>query len=240
MAEGEVSVADLAAKLGVTGKTIRQDLEKLESKGLLQRTHGGAVLANEGYSGLFQNTAPNPKRLKEKRQAAEQAVRFIEPGDIIALDSGSTTLEIAKQLANEPLTVITNDLYIIGELIKKDQIRLVVPGGIRSRNQLVSEDAGRFLRKLNVRKSFLSATGIHLEYGLTIFTQMHVEQKRALIETAEQVFCVADHSKFDKCALITFASVKEVPTIITDAGLSEETMARYTEAGIRIERFPHV
>lgn len=240
LAAGEVTVADLAARLQVTGKTIRQDLEKLEGKGLLRRTHGGAVLANEGYSGLFREPTSEAKQPGEKREAAEVAMQFIEPNDIIALDSGSTTLEIAKRLDNVPLTVITNDLYIIGELIQKDQIRLVVPGGVRSRNLLVNENAGEFLRKLNVQKAFLSTTGIHPEFGFTIFTQMHVEQKRALIESAREVYCVADHSKFDKCALITFAGLTEVKTIITDSGLTDELAKKYGDAGVRILRYSHV
>ncbi|CAG7647627.1 DeoR/GlpR family DNA-binding transcription regulator [Paenibacillus allorhizosphaerae] len=239
MAQREVSVADLAERLGVTGKTIRQDLVKLEGKGVLVRTHGGAVLANENYSGLLQEHAPSSKRKDEKQQAAACALGFIEPGDIIALDSGSTTLEIARGLDDIPLTVITNDLYIIGELIKKEQIRLVVPGGFRSRNLLVNEDAGRFLRKLNVQKAFLSTTGIHADYGFTIFTQMHVEQKRAMIETARHVYCVADHAKFDKCALITFAGLSEVATIVTDPSVSDDTVRKYELLGVRIERTSH-
>ncbi|TVY08960.1 DeoR/GlpR family DNA-binding transcription regulator [Paenibacillus cremeus] len=240
MAHREVSVTDLAARLGVTGKTIRQDLEKLEAKGVLIRTHGGAILANENYSGLLQEHAPSGKQKDEKRRAAECALRLIEPNDIIALDSGSTTLEMARLLDNAPYTVITNDLYIIGELIKKDQIRLVVPGGYRSRNLLVNEEVGSFLRKLNVQKAFLSTTGIHAEYGFTIFTQMHVEQKRAMIEAAKQVFCVADNSKFDKCALITFAGLHEMTSIITDPDLPEDTMKKYQDLGVKIERFSSV
>jgi DeoR/GlpR family transcriptional regulator of sugar metabolism len=236
----EVSVAELSEMLEVTGKTIRQDLEKLEEKGLLRRTHGGAVLANEAYSGLFQARFPNAKNPEEKLQIARRAVQFIEPNDIIALDGGSTTLEIARLLDNAPLTVLTNDLHIISELIKKDQIRLVVPGGFRSRNMLVSENPRDFLNKLNVQKAFISATGIHPDYGFTIFTHMHVEQKRALIDSAKHVYFVADHSKFDKCALITFAKLAEAEAIITDGRVSEETLSKYRSAGIRIETFNSV
>lgn len=233
---GEVSVSELAAELGVTGKTIRRDLEKLEGKGLLVRTHGGALLANEAYSGLFPDQRPNDKQAGEKYEAARHALAYIEPNDIIALDSGSTTLQIARLLDNAPLTVITNDLYIIAELIKKDRIRLVVPGGFRSRNMLVSEDAGRFYGKLNVQKAFLSTTGIHPEYGFTIFTHMHMEQKRAMLQAAKQSFCIADHSKFDTCALITFAKLEEVAAIITDSGLPDELARKYEAAGVRILR----
>src|SRR5690606_18370110 len=106
----------------------------------------------------------------EKAAIAQRALRYIEPGDIIALDGGSTTLEIAKRLDNEPLTVVTNDVFIIGELAKKPDIRLVVPGGYRVRNMLVGPEAVSVIRGLNVQKAFLSTTGIHPEYGFSIYT----------------------------------------------------------------------
>lgn len=233
---GEVTVAELSERLQVTGKTIRQDLEKLEAKGLLRRTHGGALPASEGFARLLPVQEQHVKNQAMKQEAAWHALSFIEQNDIIALDSGSTTLQIAKLLDNEPLTVITNDLYIIGELLKKDQIRLVVPGGFRSRNLLVNEDAGRFLGKLNVQKAFLSTTGIHPEYGFTIFTHVHVEQKRALLQAAKQTYCVSDSTKFDQCALMTFAELSEIHVVITDSELPSETAAKYESCGVKVIR----
>lgn len=230
----EISVVDLSTKLAVTGKTIRQDLEKLESMGQLRRTHGGAILANEGYYGILSRISPNAIHLEAKVRLAKTAMKLIEANDIIALDGGSTTLEMAKLLENAPLTVITNDLHIISELIKKDQIRLVVPGGHRYRNALVHEEPLLFYNKLNVQKAFLSTTGIHLDYGLTIFTNMHVEQKRALIDSAQHVYCVADHSKFDKCALLTFAKLDEIHLIVTDDQVTVDTINKYNQAGVAI------
>jgi DeoR family transcriptional regulator, fructose operon transcriptional repressor len=234
LGSGEVKVNELSALLEVTGKTIREDLEKLEVQGLLTRVHGGAVLRNRSDLGLLPQQAPNAKHLEEKAEVARTAVRFIEPNDIIALDGGSTTLEMAKLLDNAPLTVLTNDLFIIAELARKDRIRLIVPGGHRKRNMLVSPEAVAFMSKLNIRKAFLSATAIHPEYGLTIYTSELLEQKRALLETAEQSFCVADHTKFDKCALLTFVKLSEVQMIITDKGLPADTASRYEAIGVKL------
>lgn len=236
LGSGEVNVNELSALLEVTGKTIREDLEKLESQGLLTRVHGGAVLRNRSDLGLLPQQSPNAKHLAEKAEVARTAVRFIEPNDIIALDGGSTTLEMAKLLANSPLTVLTNDLFIIGELARKDQIRLIVPGGHRNRNMLVSPEAVAFMSKLNIRKAFLSATAIHPDYGMTIYTGELLEQKRALLETAERSFCVVDHTKFDKCALLTFAKLSEVHTIITDSGLSADAASRYEAYDVKLVR----
>lgn len=231
--DGSVKVSELKGLLQVTDKTIRDDLERLEQQGLLTRIHGGAVLPEGGSALLPMKSAPQ-KLLAEKAEIASLAVQIIEPDDIIALDGGSTTLEIAKQLDNQRLTVITNDLYIISELSRKEQIRLVVPGGYRTRNLLIGPESIDFLQKLNIQKAFVSTTGIHLEYGFTIFTSELINQKKALIQTTKSVFCVADHSKFDNCALLTFAELSDIHTIISDQGLSQETVHKYKEYGIHI------
>ncbi|ANE48350.1 DeoR faimly transcriptional regulator [Paenibacillus swuensis] len=223
-----VRVSMLSETYGVTEKTIREDLEKLEEKGLLSRTHGGAVMMTEGEDNLFPLQYPNAKHRKAKEAIADYAVSQIEHDDIIALDAGSTTLEIARRLKNAPLTVLTNDLFIIRELTAKEQIRLVVPGGYRHQNLLIGNDMHDWVRRLNVHKLFLSTTGIHPEYGLTIFTEELLKLKKVYMECSKTVYCVSDHSKFDKGALITFAALSDVHCMITDSGADEELMDKYS------------
>ncbi|PZD93205.1 DeoR/GlpR transcriptional regulator [Paenibacillus sambharensis] len=235
LASKEVTVADLSDQLQVTGKTIREDLAKLEERGLLVRVHGGAVLAQSEQLGILSVKEPVVKHSDEKAEVAERALRYIEPKDIIALDGGSTTLEIARRLDNIPLTVITNDVYIIGELARKPDIRLVVPGGYRVRNMLTGPEAESYVRSLNVQKAFLSATGVHPEYGFSIYTGDLIAFKRALLESTCTTYVVADHHKFGQFALRTFAELKEVSRIITDSGLTESAAQPYTEAGVEVE-----
>ncbi|MBN3522425.1 DeoR/GlpR family DNA-binding transcription regulator [Paenibacillus apiarius] len=232
--QGEVKVNELSEQLQVTGKTIRADLELLEEQGLLTRVHGGAVLKHMSDLGLLPVQAPNRQHLDEKAEIAEKAVRLIEPDDIIALDGGSTTLEMAKRLDNAPITVITNDLFIIAELTRKPDIRLVVPGGYRNRNLLVSSEAVQLIRKLNIQKAFISATGIHIENGLTIYTSELYELKRAWIDTAKRTYGVADYTKFDKSALLTFAALQEMTAIISDHQLPPDVQQKYAAAGASI------
>jgi len=228
-----VKVAELSERLNVTEKTIREDLEKLERRGLLKRIHGGAILAAD--AGALLPMAENyTRRYEEKKEIAAKALKLIEEGDVIALDAGSTTLEIAKALDNLPITVITNDLYIISELTKKEQIRLVVPGGQRQRNLLVGPEPLEYLKKLNIRKSFVSAAGVDLVHGLSVFTSAHAELKRAMIRNAGTAYAVADHSKFGKCALLTFASLEELEAIVTDGGISPATVREYEMKGVKI------
>src|SRR6185437_11209460 len=105
LAQKEVTVAELSERLNVTGKTIREDLAKLEEKGLLQRVHGGAMLAQADQLGILSTKNPISRHSGEKTGVAATAIGLIEPNDVIALDGGTTTLEIAKKLSNEPLTV---------------------------------------------------------------------------------------------------------------------------------------
>lgn len=233
--QGDVKVAVLSDLLGVAGKTIREDLMKLEQQGLLVRIHGGAVLPSGGHVGVFPDRISQMNRIAEKQEIAGKALALIEPEDIIALDGGSTTLEIARALPNASYTVITNDVFIISELVKKDQIRLIVPGGYRKRNLLVSGEAVPFLRKLNIQKAFISTTGIHAEYGLSIYTTELVEQKQALLENAKYCYCVADHTKFDKYALLTFAGLSELDRLITDSQLPDAIRQRYSAAGVFLD-----
>ncbi|HZG76639.1 MAG TPA: DeoR/GlpR family DNA-binding transcription regulator [Paenibacillus sp.] len=232
--ERTVRVAELSAALGVTEKTVREDLEKLEEKGLLRRIHGGAVAA-EGADEPMLPQVPNTKPPAEKASIAARAAASIQPEEIVALDGGSTTLEIAKLLPNAPLTVVTNDLFILAELSRKDRIRLVVPGGYRERNLLVGAEAVEFVRGLNIHKAFLSATGIHPAFGLTVFAGTQLPMKRALVEVASVAHCVADHSKFGRSALVTFATLAEIDTIYTDPGLPRSVADEYRAAGVAVD-----
>lgn len=233
IASNQITVGELSERLGVTGKTIREDLAKLEERGLLQRVHGGAMLAHADQLGILSMRSP-VKHGSEKAEIAAAALRLIEPNDIIALDGGTTTQEMARQLPNEPITVVTNDVMIISELAHKDAIRLVVPGGYRVRNMLAGAEAVAYIRKLNIRKAFISATGIHADDGFTIYTGELLELKRAWIETARTSYVVADHYKFGQGALITFAEFKEIEAIVTDSGISKETEEQYQKLGVRL------
>lgn len=229
-----VKVSELSELFSVTEKTVREDLEKLEEKGLLKRTHGGAVLVQGGEDSLLPLQFPNVKHQPEKAAIAAAALTCIEPSDIIALDAGSTTLELARQLPNMPITVLTNDLLIIRELTAKDEVRLVVPGGYRHRNLLIGAESQEWISRLNIHKLFLSTTGVHPEYGLTIFTEELARLKRLYLDNAKQIYCLADHSKFDKGALITYAGLDEIDAFITDEGIDPAIAAKYEAAGLKI------
>ncbi|MDP5272618.1 DeoR/GlpR family DNA-binding transcription regulator [Chengkuizengella axinellae] len=215
---GSVKVSQISTMFQVTEKTIREDLEKLEKRQLLKRIHGGAISIHKQINILTEEQSIN-NMLSEKEAIAEAALKHIRPNDIIALDAGSTSLEIAKKLEIFPLTVVTNDLMIIRELCLRDEIRLVVPGGYKQSNMLIHNDNTEWIEQLNIHKLFLTTSGIHLEFGLSIFNKSLIPLKKALLKASKEVICIADHRKFNKGALFTFAALEEVNLFITDEGV---------------------
>jgi DeoR/GlpR family transcriptional regulator of sugar metabolism len=174
------------------------------------------------------------KHAAEKEEIAQTALALIRENDVIALDSGSTTLAIAKALPNMPVTVVVNDLRVIAELMGKDQVQLVVPGGYRVRNSLVSPESVSYLKGFNIGIAFVAATAIHLDYGLSNYVGDLIEYKKALVETAQRVYAVVDHSKFGQSALQTYALLKEIDAVITDSGLPEETARTFRDKGVTL------
>ena len=172
------------------------------------------MLAHSDQFGILPSKEPLAKYQDEKTEIALKALKHIQADDIIALDGGSTTLEIARRLEDMPLTIVTNDVYIISELASKNQIRLVVPGGYRVRNMLAGPEGVSYVKQLNIQKAFVSATGIHLDHGLSIYTGDLIPFKRALIETSLEVYAVVDHHKFGQTALRTFSSLQELAALL--------------------------
>ncbi|MDO7907878.1 DeoR/GlpR family DNA-binding transcription regulator [Paenibacillus sp. JX-17] len=235
IARQEITVQELSELLDVTGKTVREDLDKLEQMGLLVRVHGGAILAQGDQYGILSSQGASGKHNAEKAEIAERALTYIQAGEIIALDGGSTILELARRLPNQELTVITNDLFIISELVRRDQIRLIVPGGARVRNVLTGEESVQYVRQLNIHKAFVSATAVHPEFGLSIYTGELTAYKKALMHAAQQVYGMVDHYKFGHFALRTFARCDELDGMISDSGLDRETAEIYEQAGLRMD-----
>ena len=221
--DGHVKVLSLSRMFKVTEVTIRQDLEKLEKEGWIEREHGGACLKNIGLS--VQDTAlQNQDNLNAKKAIAQKAVELIKDGDTIILDSGSTTTQIAKLIKGfKNLTVITNSLNIALILGGDPAIQLVVTGGEFKAPtlSLTGQKAAEFFNNLNVDKLFLATAGINLKAGLSYPCISDICVKRAMIECARQVYLVADSSKIGKSSFANLGELSMIDYLITDSNLSE-------------------
>lgn len=222
--DGSAKVADLAKLFKVTEVTVRQDLEKLEKQGLITREHGGAFLKNmEAH--VKSVSLVHQENLEKKETIALKCLEFIESGDTIILDSGSTTTEIAKKLVGyKNLTVITNALNIALMLGTEPGIEVIMTGGEFKPPtlSLTGQKAADFFKGLNVQKLFLATAGISLKSGLTYPSISDLVVKKAMIEAADITYLVADSTKIGKSALASLGALSLIDYIITDSGMEEK------------------
>lgn len=222
--DGSAKVIDLARIFKVTEVTIRQDLEKLEKDGLIIKEHGGAFL-KDIIDQVQSFSLGHKENIDKKELIAKKCVEFIQNGDTIILDSGSTTTEIAKKIKGfKSLTVITNALNIALILGAEPGIELIVTGGEFKPPtlSLTGQKAADSFKGLNVHKLFLATAGVTLKAGLTYPSISDLIVKKAMIEAAETTYLVADSTKFGKSALASLGALSLIDFIITDSGIGDK------------------
>jgi len=222
--DGHAKVMDLSRIFKVTEVTIRQDLERLEKDGDVIREHGGAYLKNVELN-VRNFSLQNQDNLTEKIMIARKAIEFIEDGDTIILDSGTTTTEIAKLLNGyKNLTVITNALNIALILGAQLGVNVIVTGGEFKAPtlSLTGQKAADFFQNLHVDKLFLATAGIALKSGLTYPGISDICVKRAMIDSANEIFLVADSSKIGKNAFASLGALSLINYLITDSKIKPE------------------
>ncbi len=232
-----IEIDKLARELSVSEMTVRRDLRQLEREGLLRRVHGGAI-SSQGRSFEPPLILRSNRNRSAKQAIARRAAELITTGDCIALDIGSTTLEIAYQLIHRNnLTVITPSLPIAALLSENAGIRLIVPGGIIriGERSMIGELAQKAFENLFVDKLFLGVGGIDAEAGLTEFNWDDTLVKKAMIRSAKQTIVVADSSKFNRVAFARIAYLREVQSIITNAQPPPNLRTAIEEANVHLD-----
>ncbi|SMO83672.1 DeoR/GlpR family DNA-binding transcription regulator [Gracilimonas mengyeensis] len=233
---GKVYVQELSEDLDVSEVTIRKDLRVLEEKGLLFRTHGGATQSNP-------YTSDRPVSEKEKVQAeeksliAQEALKLIGDNDSIVLASGTTILALARKIhPNRRLNVITSALNISLELAQHKNVEILQLGGQlrQSSTSVVGPYAEQFLDGITCGILFLGVDGIDLDHGLTTSNLMEASLNQRFIEVAQYTVVLADHTKFGKRGFSRICSLDKVQHIITDEGVSAETVAKLEESGVQV------
>jgi DeoR family transcriptional regulator of aga operon len=229
--DGYVEANALAASLGVNPSTIRRDLDSLAKSGRIRRTHGGARLVAEGAEDVPYARKIN-ERVPEKVEIARSAAERVREGDVVVLDSGSTTYQIAVALRHKRITVITNDLRIAKYVATDSDARLLVTGGelLGSVFTLVGDRAEAFFDDLSADWTFLGADAVDPSAGITNTNTLEVPIKRAMIAAADTALVVVDSSKFGRRALARVAALQEVAGIVTDDGLDQPERDRYGDA----------
>ncbi len=234
--DGKVSVKDLSNRFGVSEVSIRNDLVKLEEKGLLVRTRGGAIREKSNYknTGLSDRLKQN---FKEKMRIGKRAIDLIKEGDNVILSAGSTVIPLAKQLSRlKNIRVITHSLPVIDELSHNSQMEVIQVGGVlRSKmRSLVGPIAEKTLGKLSCNTVFLSVEGIDLESGIFSPVIEEASLSKIAIGVSEKVVVLADSSKFQRKSFAKVCSMDRIDVIITDKGIPDRTRNSLEKMGIEV------
>ncbi len=234
--EGRVLVIDLARRFETSQVTIRKDLEALHAHGLIHRTHGGGLPAREGA--LEDPTLREKEKLhhKEKLHIAAAAAKMVQEGQVIILDSGTTTTEIARALRNfKTLTIVTNAVNIAAEL-SGTEVDVILTGGTLRKNSfsLVGPIAEETLRRLNADVLFLGVDGFDVHYGLSTPNLLEAKVNRTMVEVAKRTIAVCDASKFGRRSLSLIAPPTALHEVITDRSAPKADVRALKKIGIEV------
>lgn len=237
--QGEsLTVQELSGLLGVSLATVRRDLDEMGHKGLVERTHGGAVLTvAQGTTFEPPYAVASREALPEKQAIARAAVDSLKDGQSVILDSGSTVMELARCILhkNLRLTVVTNDILLTALLSPCSAIRLIVPGGtLRCGSPtLLGEPGLGFVQSLNVDTAYI---GIHAVNGRKLCdTSIEVAlMKRRMVASAGRAVLLADSSKFGRTAFFEACDIGDFAEVVTDQKLRPDLAAQYEEMGLRL------
>ena len=231
---GRVLANDLGPELGVSADTIRRDLRELDELGLIRRVHGGA-LPRTGDAAPF---AARASRAPEaKASIARRAAALIDDGQVVILDGGTTTVEVARALRPDlRATIVTTSPPVAVALSKHRGIDIAVIGGALRRDALVTVGAETVdgLRMIRADVVMLGVCGLHPELGVTANDFEEAQVKRAMIEGAAAVVALADHDKLGTAMPVLVAEIDAITALITDSDVSDQSLEPYRVAGIEV------
>lgn len=223
--QGRVLVGELSRTLGISQITIRKDLEHLQSKGLIQRTHGGALRLQAGA--LFDPSLQEKQKQhsQEKHRIAAAAAGMVEDGQCVMLDSGTTTAAVAQALKRfAQLTVITNAVNIAADLTNTNLEVILIGGTLRKNSfSLVGPLAEDVLQEMHADILFLGVDGFDPEIGVTTPNFLESRVNRAMVKAARRVVAVCDSTKFGRLSLSRIVPPSAIHCVITDKNLPPET-----------------
>lgn len=234
---GQVLIPELSKQFEVSEVTIRNDLKQLEDKRMLIRARGGAIKIEQGVSIDFHLSEKDRLHSEEKERIGKIAGSMISEHDTIILDSGTTTINIAKNLSHlKEITVICNALNVINQLAILNNINLIIPGGHLRKNSLslVGPLAEKNLQNLYVDKVFIGVDGFDTKYGIYTPNIEEAYFNEIMIRMSKEVIVVCDSSKFLKRSLAYICDISKIQCVITDSGIHEEDKKRLEDAGIKL------
>jgi DeoR family transcriptional regulator, aga operon transcriptional repressor len=233
--DGSASVSQLASLLGVSGATIRRDLQQLADQHLLARTHGGAAIQAISYELPIRYRSA--RRSTQKRRIGAEGARLVPDGSVVGITGGTTTTEAARALAIRPdLTVVTNAVNIAAELAVRPNLRLVVTGGIaRSASfELVGPVAEHTLSRYNLDFALVGVDGIDRIAGCTTHDDVEARTNAVLVAQAKRCVVLADSTKLGNVAFARICELSAVHVLITDDGAAAAELEGLRGNGLEV------
>ena len=235
-ADKRVVVSQLSQTYDVSEETIRRDLEKLENDGYAIKSYGGAII-NENISFELPFNIRKKRNVVAKQRIADLVSDLVQDGDSIMLDASSTCVYIAKKLeekGKKNLTIITNSIEIIVELMNVRDWKIMSTGGITREGSfaLVGQQTDRMISCYHVDKAIISCKGIDLEAGITDADEPLAQNKRSMLESAAEQILAVDSSKFNRIAFTKVADIKEFSTVVVEQEPEVKWSERFKDLGI--------
>lgn len=236
--QNSVQIPELSERFGVSTQTVRKDLNFLDSKGVCTRSPGGALLRLGALSPTEEAIDVRRRRhAEEKSRIGKAAAALVSGGESILLDSGTTTLQVARHLhLGQPLVVVTNDVGIMNELAAREAVQLVFLGGtLRRRNlSFYGTQTERALEGLHVDKLFLAADGFDTDKGVTTHYEPEALLNRLMCKAAREIIVVTDASKLGRVCLHKILDTRGISRLVTDAGIGAATREELTRCGVEV------
>jgi len=229
----------LAAELGVSSSTVRRDVEGLEQKGIVRRTHGGVIWIGDGKSSGGARPYAFDQRMGYRNDAkiaiAKAARSLVSPGQTVLVDGGTTTFYLAQELLGQPFQLVTNSLPIANLFLNDEHVELILTGGLMYPRYgvLLGPTAEHILSTIHTKTLFLSVAGIH-NGGLYNQNLLLVQSERRMMEQAQEVILLVDSTKFGQQALARLGELSEVDTVVTDANVTDQHRASINDAGCQL------
>jgi DeoR/GlpR family transcriptional regulator of sugar metabolism len=233
---GQIIAKSVSQELGLSEDTIRRDLRELASEGRLQRVHGGALPASAavGDFAARQQLAPDGKVA-----IGRAAAKLVRPGQVVILDGGTTTLQLARHLPPDlKATVVTHSPTIAVALVEHPSIEVVLIGGRLFKHSVVAVGAAAIEAIARIRADlyFMGVTGIHPQAGLSTGDLEEAHIKRALIASAAETYVLVSAEKLNAASPYVIAALTEVDGMIVEPGVAAESLARYEREGFSVLR----
>jgi DeoR/GlpR family transcriptional regulator of sugar metabolism len=230
-----MTVAELSRIFDVSDETIRRDLRHLEEEGIVSRTYGGALLQKRVKNEIAYNMLEG-LFVENKRRIARKCAEFIHNGDSIFLDFSTTALYLCNEIAAKKITVISNSIKVQTQLSSYENITLISTGGglQRSSFSFVGRTAVQALKNFYADRAFVSCRSLSTEKGLSDGDEQQAEIRRMMIQNSNQVYVIADHTKFDKVSFVNICGFEDVDAIVVDTELGSHWHAFCAENKIAL------